>query len=144
MPITTFMLSASPAQLKWVSPFQADQAIWGAPVSDGTNIYFGTLGRHVYAVNAQTGREVWMQNVNGAVLGSPVLGPNNTLYVGTYSGELASINTSNGTVIRQQTTSSWIWTGPAADGTNVYAGDANGMLYAFPMTGLQVSPGPSS
>lgn len=122
---------------KWVSPFQADQAIWGAPVSDGTNVYFGTLGRHVYAVNAQTGREVWMQDVNGAILGSPVLGPNNTLYVGTYSGELASLNTANGTVIGQQTTSSWIWTGPAADAANVYAGDANGMFYAFPMT----SPG---
>ena len=41
--------------LKWVTPFQADQAIWGSPVSDGTNVYFGTLGRQVYAVNAQTG-----------------------------------------------------------------------------------------
>ena len=120
--------------LKWVSPFQADQAIWGAPVSDGTNVYFGTLGRHVYAVNAQTGREVWSQKVNGAILGSPVLGPNNTLYVGTYSGELATLNTANGQVVQEQATSSWIWTGPAQDGTNVYAGDANGKLYAFPMT----------
>ncbi len=33
--------------LKWVTPFQADQAIWGSPVSDGTNVYFGTLGRQV-------------------------------------------------------------------------------------------------
>ena len=119
---------------KWVSPFQADQAIWGSPVSDGTNVYFGTLGRHVYAVNAATGREVWMQTVNGAILGSPVLGSNNILYVGTYSGELASLNTTNGQVIGQQTTSSWIWTGPATDTAHVYAGDANGMFYAFPMT----------
>ncbi|MGA2503067.1 MAG: PQQ-binding-like beta-propeller repeat protein [Anaerolineales bacterium] len=121
--------------LKWVTPFQADQAIWGAPVSDGTNVYFGTLGRHVYAVNAQTGREVWEQTVNGAILGSPVLGLNNTLYVGTYGGELASLNTGNGQILQQQITSSWIWTGPAQDGTDVYAGDANGMFYAFPMTG---------
>ncbi|HEY5270248.1 MAG TPA: PQQ-binding-like beta-propeller repeat protein [Anaerolineales bacterium] len=121
--------------LKWVSPFRADQAIWGTPVSDGTNVYFGTLGRHVYAVNAQTGRQTWVQTVDGAILGSPVLGPNNTLYVGTYGGVLVSLNTSDGKIIQQETTSSWVWSGPAQDGTNVYVGDANGMVYAFPMTG---------
>ena len=121
--------------LKWVSPFQADQAIWGSPVSDGTNVYFGTLGRHVYAVNAQTGRETWVQSVDGAVLGSPVLGPNNILYVATYNGVLASLNTTNGQVIQQEKTSSWIWSGPAQDGTNVYVGDANGMFYSFPESG---------
>jgi len=121
--------------LKWVTPFTADQAIWGAPVTDGTNVYFGTLGRRVYAVNAQTGREVWVQSVNGAILGSPVLGPTNILYVGTYGGELVSLNTGNGQILQQQTTSSWIWTGPALDGSNIYTGDANGKVYAFPMSG---------
>ncbi len=121
--------------LKWVSPFQADQAVWGSPVSDGANVYFGTLGRQVYAVNAQTGRQTWVQTVNGAILGSPVLGPNNTLYVGTYGGVLVALNARNGEIIQQETASSWIWSGPAQDGTNVYFGDANGMLYAFPMTG---------
>jgi outer membrane protein assembly factor BamB len=120
--------------LKWVTPFQADQAIWGSPVSDGTNIYFGTLGRQVYAVNAQTGRETWVQTVDGAILGSPVVGSNNSLYVGTYGGVLVSLNTLNGEIIQQKTVSSWIWSGPAQDGTNVYVGDANGIFYAFPMT----------
>jgi outer membrane protein assembly factor BamB len=120
---------------KWVSPFQADQAIWGSPVSDGTNIYFGTLGRHVYAVNAQTGKQSWVQSVNGAILGAPVLGPDNSLYVGTYGGALVALRTTNGSVIQEKTTSSWIWSGPAQDGTNIYVGDAKGMLYSFPMTG---------
>jgi eukaryotic-like serine/threonine-protein kinase len=119
---------------KWVTPFQADQAIWGSPVSDGTNVYFGTLGRHVYAVNAQTGKKVWEQTVDGAILGSPVLGPSNSLYVGTYGGALVALNTSNGTILKQQMASSWIWSGPAQDGVNVYVGDANGMFYSYPMT----------
>ena len=42
--------------LQW--SFEADQSIWCTPVSDGTNVYFGTLGRKVYAVNAQTGSQV--------------------------------------------------------------------------------------
>ena len=124
-------LTGSP---KWVAPFQADQAIWGSPVTDGTNIFFGTLGRQVYAVDAVTGKQTWVQKVNGAILGTPVLGPDNTLYVATYAGEVVSLNTLNGEIIKQETTSSWIWSGPAQDGTNVYVGDSDGMFYAFPMT----------
>ncbi len=120
---------------KWVTPFMADQAIWGNPVSDGDKVYIGTLGRHVYAVDAQTGRQAWMQTVDGAILGTPVLGPNNRLYVGTYGGVLVALNTLNGEIIQQESASSWIWSGPAQDGANVYVGDANGMFYAFPMTG---------
>jgi eukaryotic-like serine/threonine-protein kinase len=119
---------------KWVAPFTADQAIWGSPVSDGTNVFFGTLGRKVYAVDAQTGKRTWVQTVEGAILGSPVMGLNNTLYVGTYGGVLVSLNTLDGTIIEQKTLSSWVWSGLAQDGSNVYAGDANGTLYAFPMT----------
>lgn len=120
--------------LKWVAPFQADQAIWGSPVSDGTNVYFGTLGRHVYAVNAQTGKQSWVQTVDGAILGTPVLGPDNTLFVGTYGSVLVTLNTRNGEIIHQESASSWIWSGPVQDGKNVYVGDANGMFYAFPLT----------
>jgi len=51
-------------------------------------IYFGTLGRKVYSVNAKTGKQVWMQVLDGAILGSPVLGSTNALYLGTYGGTL--------------------------------------------------------
>jgi eukaryotic-like serine/threonine-protein kinase len=121
---------------KWVTPFRADQAIWGSPVTDGTNIYFGTLGRHVYAVNAQTGQKAWVQTVDGAVLGSPVLVPStSSLYVSTYGGVLVSLNTGNGNILHQEKASSWIWSGPAQDDTHVYTGDGSGLVYAFPLTG---------
>jgi outer membrane protein assembly factor BamB len=76
-----------------------------------------------------------VQAVDGGILGSPVLGLDNTLYLGTYGGKLITLNTRNGEIMHQETTSSWIWSGPAQDGTNIYVGDANGMFYAFPMTG---------
>jgi len=124
-------------KLQW--SFPADQSIWGTPVSDGTNIYFGTLGKKVYAVNAQTGKQVWVQDVNGAVLGSPVLGEDK-LYVGTYSGSVYALDTANGFAQTITTTSTtgkdrWIWSGPALDGTNIYYGDGNGSLYAQPLSG---------
>jgi len=124
-------------KLQW--SFPADQSIWGTPVSDGTNIYFGTLGKKVYAVNAQTGKQIWVQDVNGAVLGSPVLGEDK-LYVGTYSGSVYALDTANGFAQTITTTSTtgkdrWIWSGPALDGTNIYYGDGNGSLYAQPLSG---------
>jgi outer membrane protein assembly factor BamB len=55
--------------------------------------------------------------------------------VGTYGGELVTLSTSNGNILHQETLSSWTWQGPAQDGNNIYIGDANGTLYAFPMAG---------
>jgi eukaryotic-like serine/threonine-protein kinase len=118
-------------KLQW--SFEADQAIWGTPVSDGTNVYFGTLGRKVYAVNAQTGKQTWVQTVDGAVLGTPALGAENTLYVGSYGGTIYALNTSNGATRWSKQTTSWIWSGPALDGTDLYVGDANGKFYAYPL-----------
>jgi outer membrane protein assembly factor BamB len=120
-------------QLQWT--FAADQAIWGAPVSDGTNIYFGTLGRKVYAVNTQTGKQVWMQKLGGAVLGSAVLGSDNSLYIGSYDGTVYALNTANGETRWSAAASSWIWSGPALDGTTLYYGDGKGSLYAHPVSG---------
>jgi eukaryotic-like serine/threonine-protein kinase len=120
----------------WVTPFSGDQAIWGSPVTDGTNIYFGTLGRHVYAVNAQTGQQVWVQKVDGAILGSPTLvSEKNYLYVGTYGGVLARLSTLDGSILEQETASSWIWAAPAQDGTYLYTGDGDGTFYGFPING---------
>ena len=116
-------------QLQWT--FEADQSLWGVPVSDGANIYFGTLGHKVYAVNAQTGKQIWMQKVDGAVLGSPKVGNDGSLYVGSYAGTIYALNTSNGVVRWSSSASSWIWSGPLLDGGNLYIGDANGKLWAF-------------
>jgi eukaryotic-like serine/threonine-protein kinase len=116
-------------QLQW--SFPADQAIWGTPVSDGARVYFGTLGKKVYAVDAKTGKQAWMVDLDGAVLGSPVLVSANELYVGTYGATLYALNTADGKTLWSKPVSSWIWTGPVSDGTNLYVGDASGKLIAY-------------
>ncbi len=120
-------------QLQWT--FTADQSIWGAPVTDGTNIYFGSLGRKVYAVNAKSGKQVWVQDIDGAVLGSAVLGSNNVLYVSSYGGTIYGLNTADGSTVYTTKASSWIWSGPTLDGTTLYFGDGSGSLYAQPISG---------
>ena len=118
--------------LKW--SFLADQSIWGAPATDGTNVYFGTLGRKVYAVNAQTGAEVWVQTLKGAVLGSPVLGAENTLYAAAFDGSLVALNKTTGAIQWQQLFEGRLWATPVLDGNTLYFGDYKGSLYAFDTT----------
>lgn len=115
--------------LKW--SFQADQSLWAAPVSDGQRIYFGTLGRKVYAVDASTGKQVWVQTVDGAVLGSPSLQSDGTLFVGTYAGSVVALDASTGRVrwSHPSSSSAWIWAGPALTDTALLAGDSTGLLY---------------
>jgi outer membrane protein assembly factor BamB len=124
-------------KLQW--SFEADQSIWGTPVSDGANVYFGTLGKKVYALNARTGKQVWVQKVDGAVLGSPVLGTGNTLYVGSFGGTVYVMNKANGSAqsltTSSKTASNWIWSGPALNNATLYFGDGNGSLYAYPVSG---------
>jgi outer membrane protein assembly factor BamB len=124
-------------KLQWTFP--ADQPIWGTLVSDGTNVYFGTLGRKMYAVNAQTGKQVWVQKLDGAILGTPVLGTDNTIYVGSYVGTIYALDTATGSARSLAKASSWIWSGPALDGDTLYFGDANGSLYAHTLSGAAQS-----
>ncbi|MGD0611832.1 MAG: PQQ-binding-like beta-propeller repeat protein [Anaerolineales bacterium] len=122
--------------LKWT--FQADQSLWAAPVSDGQRVYFGTLGRKVYAVDAHTGKQVWVQSVNGAILGSPVLQSDGTLFVGTYGGSVVALDTSTGRVRWSHPASGWIWASPTLTDTDLLVGDSKGMLYDLdPSTGKE-------
>jgi outer membrane protein assembly factor BamB len=73
--------------------------------------------------------------VDGAVLGSPVVGSNATLYVGSYAGMIYAMDTANGTTRWTTTADSWIWSGPVIDEANIYYGDGNGDLYGYPLSG---------
>ena len=115
--------------LQWT--FAADQSIWGIPVTDGQTIYFGTLGRRLYAVDAASGEQVWVQTLDGAILGSPVLDADGTLFVGTYGSLLYALDSASGDVLWSEAVSSWIWTGPTLAGDQLLVGDGNGDMQAF-------------
>lgn len=124
-------------QLQWT--FAAQQALWGTPVSDGTNIYFGSLDRKVYAVDAKSGKQVWAHKIDGAILGSPVVGDNNVLYVSSYGGTIYGLNTSDGSTVYSTTASSWVWSGPTLESNTLYFGDGSGDLYAQPINGTDAA-----
>ncbi len=109
--------------------FTADESLWSAPVTDGQSIYFGSLGRKLYAVDAKGGKQVWVKTLDGAVLGSPALGPNGSLYVDTYAGTVYALDTAKGNIQWQQKVSGNLWAGPVLNGSTLLLCDMNGTFY---------------
>jgi outer membrane protein assembly factor BamB len=114
--------------------FRADQSIWGTPVMDGGNVYFGTLGGRIYALNALTGKVIWEVDTDGAILGSLVLN-DNVLYTGLFTGSLAAYDPRDGSLFWQESLDSWAWSGPMLEGDTLYIGDGKGNLYAYTLDG---------
>jgi len=114
--------------------FDAKQSIWGTPVSDGENVYFGTLGSKFFALKAGTGNLVWETELTGAVLGSPVL-TDGVLYVGLFSGDMVALDARDGSLLWSQPTGSWIWSGPVLSGSTLYFGNGAGDFAAMDLHG---------
>ncbi len=122
-------------RLKW--KFEADQSLWGAPVTDGKNVYFGTLGRWMFAVSAQDGTEVWRTKLNGAILGAPVL-HQGVLYVGLFDGAFVALDARDGSTLWRKPLDSWVWAGPVLTHDTLYFGDGAGNFYAYTLAGEQL------
>ncbi len=116
--------------VRW-TPFQADQALWSTPASDGQRVYVGTLGRKIYAIDTTTGKEAWEKALDGAVLGSPAVGPDGTLYANTYGGTTAALDPTTGNILWQHTLKGWIWSGPVLDDGQLYFGGSDSTFYAL-------------
>ena len=100
-------------------------ALWGQPVSDGKLVYVAALNHIVYALDPQKEDIVWQTKLDGAIPGSPTIGPDGTLYVGTFGSKLEAVS-SKGQVLWSADTQGWIWGGPVLDGDSLYFGDLDG------------------
>lgn len=118
--------------IKW--SFLTDDALWGTPVTDGDVVYVPGMDHRVYALDARSGREIWKtESLGGSVAGSPTLGPDGQLFIGTFGNELLGLDKDNGKIIGNMrfTTNNWVWAGPAMDEDRLYFGDLSGTLYAL-------------
>jgi outer membrane protein assembly factor BamB len=76
-------------------PFEAGGAIAGTPaLSDGV-LYFGALNSTLYAVNAETGAELWRFETDGWVWGGPLV-HKGVVYFGDLAGKLYALNATDG------------------------------------------------
>jgi len=106
-------------------------ALWAQPSTDGNLVYISSLDHHLHAIDATTFDAAWPAiDLGGAAPGTPLIGPNGNLYIGSFASEVVKIDPTTGKSTLLTSTQGWVWGGPVTDGQNIYFGDLEGNLYA--------------
>lgn len=87
-------------------------------------------GRFVQAIHLETGREIWKFKTAAAVWSSPLI-VNNTVYAGTFDGQLYCIDLYSGRRISQVRVNGKILSSPVWDDDLLYTGADDGYIYAL-------------
>jgi outer membrane protein assembly factor BamB len=104
---------------------------WGSPVTDGTAVYLTAMDHQLYAIDAETGEEAWSVDLGGTIVGSPVLGEDGRLYVGTLNSTVVAVDTASRDIAWTFETTGWVWASPLIVDDVVVVGDLDGFLYAI-------------
>jgi len=109
--------------------------LWAQPVADESKVYVSSLDHRVHSVDLQSYKAAWMTDrLGGAIPGSPLLGSNGDLFVGTFKSELVRVNTADGKASPFVSVANWVWSAPVAEEGNIYFGDLGGNFYAVDST----------
>jgi len=93
-------------------------------------VYFGSADNHVYAVDAETGNEMWRFRTFGKIFSTPaVIG--SMLFIGSYDKNLYAIGIDDGKEIWRFSTGGEIASSPFVHGNLVLVGSKDGYLYAL-------------
>src|SRR4030095_3409485 len=108
-----------------------DGRLWAQPITDGERVYITSLDHSVIAVDAETYKVVWHEDLGRAVTGSAVLGTDGMLYVGSLESKLEKFDPATGKHQSVLDAENWVWSTPSLDGDTLYFGDVSGNLYSY-------------
>ncbi len=119
------------------APFCTGQKIWSTPAVSSGVVYFGSMDKKVYAIDAATGGSKWPQpfKADGALASTPVV-DGGTVYVGSLDNNMYALDASNGEMRWRFKADDWVWNRALVDGGTVYFGTLGGSIY-----GLNASDG---
>jgi len=107
-------------------------ALWAQPSTDGTLVYVASLDHQLYAIDPETYEFAWPSiDLGGAAPGTPMVGPNGNVYIGSFASEFVKVDPVTGSNTLLTSTQGWVWGGPVTDGQNIYFGDWEGNLFAI-------------
>lgn len=125
-----FALDVSNGHMRWLRDDTKDGIVGGVAVDDG-NLYYGTRGKHVFALDAATGGQKWFADTAGEVWATPALSAD-TLYVTSLDGSLYALDKTNGREKwRFAAAGSGIAAKPVVSGDAVYVGSFDNKLYSI-------------
>lgn len=113
---------------KWT--FETGNALWTSPVSDGKVVYLPALDHHLYALNLADGSLIWKKDLGSALLSSPILTSDGTLYVDSMNGEIFALKSTDGTVVWQVKSEDRIWAPLLLHNDVLYTGNIKGQILA--------------
>lgn len=121
-------------QGKLVWSYHAGSSLWAQPVTDEqcSCIYLASMGHKLYSLDAKTGKlkPAWGPvDLGSAIVGTPTLSQDGTLYIGTFGKEMAAVSSNKGEILWRVPTDGWVWSGPALDGDRLFFGDISGGFY---------------
>jgi len=80
-------------RVKW--KFPTGNRIVSSPVIDNKKIYFGSDDGNVYAIDAESGREIWRRSTKGPVPSTPAVAAG-IVYFASYDGNFYALNAETG------------------------------------------------
>ncbi len=118
---------------KLIWDYKTGGPVWAEPTTDPNCgcIYVASMDHKVYSFDAATGKKNWESDLGGALVGTPAVGTDGTLYVGTFGKEMIAVNTADGSIKWRFTTQDWVWSGPALVNTSLFFGDLSGYFYGM-------------
>jgi outer membrane protein assembly factor BamB len=87
----------------------------------------------VYALDAESGEEIWNRSLGGGVAANLELA-NDLLYVNSYNSNANALDPGTGEIVWQVDTSSSVWSASAVTESEVFFVDLNGHVYAADAT----------
>jgi outer membrane protein assembly factor BamB len=116
--------------------FTTGGPIWAQPATD-TNcgcIYVASMDHKLYSLDALTGAKKWESDLGGALVGTPAIGTDGTLYAGTFGKEMIAMSTNDGSIKWRFATQDWVWSGPILVNNSLFFGDLSGYFYSLDST----------
>ncbi len=119
---------------RWTAP--TGHGVWAAPLIVDDVAYFSSLDHFLYAVDADTGEELWQLDLQGTAVSAPVYAPPaeegdaGHLYIGSFARKIFDISTA-GEILDEYETRGWVWSAPTLVDGILYAADLDGWVYAL-------------
>ena len=120
-----------PFERKWYRLFADEGLMAGVqPIIAGGKVFIGTMAGTLYAIDSDTGKDLWTFKTAGAILHTPAA-TGDKVFFGNAEGKIYAVNTSNGTAAWSVQTGSVVWNSPLVYEGIVVVGSRDSKLYAI-------------
>lgn len=126
-PNTDYSIYALDLSGKLVWEYKAGHALWARPATDGDTVYFPSMDKNLYALDAASGALKWKVSLDTTAVSRPLL-EDGVLYLGNLDGTFFAFNAENGARIWEQKVGGGVWAQPVMHEGRLYFGDQTGRI----------------